>query len=174
MLLNNFYYINMASAVMCASTPTKYYVTAPNGTTRVATYSSAKSAGLLNGASFLTGIGSNGYFTTYGFCLGRGATPATKADYALEDMITSGLSCITYSTATNWYDDGAEKIWSYTMQNTSDADITIREIGKIGQFYSGNTAYHVMVDRTVLDTPITIPAGETKVLSHSIRINYPA
>ena len=60
------------------------------------------------------------------------------------------------------------------MQNTSGADITICEIGKIGRFYSGSKNYHVLVDRTVLDTPITIPAGETKVLSHSIRINYPA
>ena len=174
MLLNNFYYIDMASAVMCASPPTKYYVTAPNGTTKVVTYSTSASAGLLDGASFMTEIGSNGYFSTYGFCLGRGSTPATKEDYKLEDMITSGLSRIAFSTATNWYDDGAEKIWSYTMQNTSDADITICEIGKIGRFYSGGKNYHVLVDRTVLNTPITIPAGETKVLSHSIRINYPA
>ena len=163
----------MAAVMACSSPSSGYYLTLPNGTKKPGTYTSGHTPGPLMGVSFLTGFNDTGY-TNYGFCLGRGSTPATKEDYKLEDMITAGLSRAAYSTATNWYDGGFEVIWSYTMTNTSAADIEICEIGKVGQHYSGSTAYYVLVDRTVLDTPITIPAGETKVLSHSIRINYPA
>lgn len=172
MLTNNFYRV-MATVMTASSTPTAYYIKLPDGTTQTCAFNTAKSPNPLRSGSLVTDLGSAGY-ATWGYCLGRGSTPATKEDYKLEDMITSGLSQIASSFANQWDDTGVENVWSYTLKNTSDADIEIFEIGKIGSHSAGRTELYTLIDRTVLDTPIIIPAGETKVLSYTIRINYPA
>lgn len=59
------------------------------------------------------------------------------------------------------------------MKNTSSADVTIREIGYYA-CYDGNTKNsRVLLDRTLLDTPVTIPAGSIGQVVYTITFNYP-
>ena len=115
-------------------------------------------------------------YNSLGVVVGSGNAPATKADYKLENIITSGLKSVSSTNATDALDNGVENIKAIILQNTTETDITISEVGLIGMCYSGSgDSYYkyLMVDRTVLDVPVTIPAGESKAISYSIRINWP-
>lgn len=113
-----------------------------------------------------------------GVWFGRGATPPTADDYALEDVITSGLSIVNGSTFTISNPSEGKYIIqaSYTVTNTTEEEIIIREIGLFGgvAFYgnsSNNRACPVLFERQVLDEPITIPAGAAKVITYKITVN---
>lgn len=106
----------------------------------------------------------------FGIVLGTGTTPATVDDYWLEQIITSGLNV----QITNASQYGIYRL-TLTITNTSDSNITIGEIGAqapapcVG--VSGKKAF--MIDRTVLDSPITIPAGGIGKIEYEIKINLP-
>lgn len=112
---------------------------------------------------------------TYGgVYFGTGTTAPQKTDYKLESYITSGLS---FSGATrNYQDEGNGKhsyVADFVVRNTSDAAITISEIGYHGSLEVGASSYTpVLFERTVLDRPITIPAGESKLVSYKITFNH--
>lgn len=110
-----------------------------------------------------------------GQAFGTGDTPASEDDYTLESVITSGLSASAPSVTTEY--DSENNCYfrrmTYTINNTSDADITIKEVGTYrGIAYAstlgatGSSTKLLLVDRTVLDTPLTIPAGEAGVLRY--------
>ena len=109
-----------------------------------------------------------------GVLFGAGTAPATVQDYKLDAPITTGLSIIfpnnlTYAKG-NSFEDVAV---TYGVTNTSSSEITISEIGLVATIYiSGNLYESILVDRTVLDTPVTIPAGESKQIAYTIRFNY--
>lgn len=106
-----------------------------------------------------------------GIALGSGITPATVYDYKLESMITSGLS-VSISRSN---DEDNNIVFIFTITNTSASDITIGEVGVIQSSNTsagGGTAY-VMTERTVLDSPIAIPAGGIGQVTYTIRLNYP-
>lgn len=110
-----------------------------------------------------------------GMAVGSGSTPATENDYTLESVITSGLSASTPVASTE-YDDVNNcyiRRLTFTISNTSDSAVTIREIGTYRGIAYANTlganasSYKlVLVDRTVLDEALTIPAGEAGVLRY--------
>ena len=103
-----------------------------------------------------------------GVRFGRGSTPPTEADYALEDLITSGL---TASASKVIAPDGSYVEGAYVLMNTSDADITINEIGyfgKVANASSSNTGHCVLMERTVFSEPITIPPGGTASISYRV------
>ena len=56
-----------------------------------------------------------------------------------------------------------------TITNNNATDITIGEVGIVYQ--GSNTA--ALLERTVLDSPITIPAGGVSQITYTIRMNYP-
>ena len=171
MLTNNFYHLQSAHAI---STSISGKVVNTSG--------SVVNANAYNTEYYFTNLLAVGYDVVFshdaiGVVVGRGNTPASKADYCLENIITSGLKQQKTTYATKFLDGGAEVVKVFILENTSDADITISEIGTVGRtFTDRNTSSvaRVMVDRTVLDTPVTIPAGEMKTISYSIRLNYPA
>ena len=108
-----------------------------------------------------------------GICLGSGTTAATIDDYMLENPISSGLSAMV----TKVYDDEYNRTWVITLTNTSSDDITIGEIGYAGEaFYAASGSYstYALYDRTVLDSPITIPAGGVGQINYTIRFQFPA
>ena len=110
-----------------------------------------------------------------GVCFGTGTTPADINDYNIEAPITTGLTVTTPSrTSVNETDSYKEYTGTYGVTNTSSADITITEIGLKGQVYSDSSGAStaILVDRTVLDTPVTIPAGQSKQITYTIRFNY--
>ena len=107
------------------------------------------------------------------FVVGRGTTPATLDDYALEDLITSDLSC-TVATAV---DEDNDAVYKLTLTNTSSEDITIGEVGIHSTCYYGNNSSArtcwALLERTVLDTPLNIPAGGIGMIDYTIKLPIP-
>lgn len=112
-----------------------------------------------------------------GVVIGTGVTPATPDDYKLESLITSGFSTNNQSAATVSKDaTGVSVSASYWITNTGTTPLVISEIGAVGTVHSRSDAnVHdcALLDRTVLETPITINPGESKQVTYTIRFNYP-
>lgn len=118
--------------------------------------------------------------SNYGFAFGTGDTPATENDYTIESIISSGLSAsfspISYFTGENSYNSEDDEMSMYidiTLTNTSQDSITIKEMCRFGYGYYSDTKGSTpssrtvtLLDRIVLDSPITIPAGEVIVLRY--------
>lgn len=111
-----------------------------------------------------------------GVLFGAGTSPATTQDYKLDTPITTGLSIVfpkslTYAKGASFEDVAV----TYGVTNISSSEITIAEIGLIVAMLDAESLYdNFLVDRTVLDTPVTIPAGESKQITYTIRFNYGA
>ena len=62
----------------------------------------------------------------------------------------------------------------YTITNTGSSAFTIGELGLIAATYTNvSTNSKCLVERTVLDTPVTIPAGGIGQVEYTITFNYP-
>lgn len=117
---------------------------------------------VLNGYGKMITGGITGYEGTR---FGSGTTPPTGNDYRLENDIGESITVATPSavsvTETDTYIE-----YSATFGVTAKETVNISEVGLfMGSF--------IMVERTVLDTPITIPAGQSKPITYAIRMNYP-
>ena len=110
-----------------------------------------------------TGAGTNS--TTYIKC-GTGTTAATEDDYELEVGAT-GLTCDSVVTAVGSND---AKTYTATFSNTTDTDIVVTEIGffMCYAYTGGSPLDNFLLDRIVLNTPITIPAGESKAITYEL------
>lgn len=113
-----------------------------------------------------------------GIYFGTGTTAATKDDYTLEAPITSGLSFSGATKTIGQISDGVyAAIGTFDVANTSGEDITISEIGVVTYVNSVNnvttvyTGYPVLMERTVLEHPITIPVGESRLVTYTITFN---
>lgn len=108
-----------------------------------------------------------------GVIIGTGTTPATIDDYKLAgDMITT----FTYSkSVTITHDDDKTTITAlYTITNTGSAAFTIGEIGLMAASYSKTAeSYKCLVERTVLDSPVTIEAGGVGQVTYTISAEMP-
>lgn len=138
---------------------------------------------LIRSASF-TATGSS---ASYGVAVGTGDTTPTENDYNLASYIntlkTSASPAVNYSfdTTTGVYTSYVD----YTLSNETAEDITVKEIGKfirgmrtsaIGAAVNPTQSDYVsiMVDRTVLETPLTVPAGGSAILRYSFSYQYDA
>ena len=112
-----------------------------------------------------------------GVSFGTGTTPATVSDYFLESILyeaqisVSNPSTVSFSRG-DTYD---EYTATFGVTNETTDAITISEVG-LSAVANKTIATNpcVLVDRTVLDAPITIPAGESKQITYTIRFNYGA
>lgn len=111
----------------------------------------------------------------HGVFLGDGTTPPTKNDYSLSGNVITTIKT-TITKTSDVYDDGVASSAVYTVTNTGSEAITISEICLFGRC-NYNTGTSVMspflLDRTLLDSPITIPAGGVGQVTYTIRMNYP-
>lgn len=101
--------------------------------------------------------------------LGNGTTEPTPEDYCLESQITTNLSCDSVSVSRNT----TIKTYTATFSNSGTSPMTITEIGYVSRItytYSNwNFVYDdFLMDRTVLETPITIPAGESRTVTYEL------
>lgn len=117
------------------------------------------------------------YGTHGGVVIGTGTTPPTADDYALSGDIISTFSA---SASVERFNDenGAGVTATYMITNTGTSDFTIGEIGLIANIshstYSSSTnTLKALLERTVLDAPVTIPAGGIGQVVYTIRVNYP-
>lgn len=111
-----------------------------------------------------TGTIGNGYLM-----LGTGTTAPTADDYCLESPITTNLSCDSVSVSRT----SLIKTYTATFTNSGSSDITVTEVGFwicILYSYSNSDekSDNFLMDRTVLDTPVTIPAGESRTITYTL------
>ena len=113
-----------------------------------------------------------------GISIGTGGTPATVNDFNLESTISSGVSLSVSTTEAGCEPPGAPFLaYSVTITNTGSEAITIREIGYKqnikGAPYPGGTTNNstvCLLDRTVLDTPVTIQPGDAGVIRYTLKV----
>lgn len=108
-----------------------------------------------------------------GILLGTGDTPPTIDDHRLAgDIITTIASSVAVSFEME--EDGASLTSLCTITNSGSESITIREVGLFGKAKGGNSESDaVLVERTVLDAPLTIEPGSVGQLTYIIKLNYP-
>ena len=104
---------------------------------------------------------------------GTGDTPPTINDYNLSGNIITGL--VATKATTNLINSDSLSISTlYTLTNTGAEPVTIKEVGLGQSFkYHGSSENSCLIDRTVLDTPVTIPAGGVGQVEYTITFNYP-
>lgn len=132
--------------------------------------------------TFVTNPVATGSSPSQGIAIGGGNTPATENDYSIESIITS-LTCGSLSVDKS-YDSENGKMYYFvnlTLTNPTAEDITVNEVCRLARYHkvtnfgdavptSGNTGICVLMDRTVLDTPLLVPAGESAILRY--RVGY--
>ena len=102
-----------------------------------------------------------------GVIFGDGNTPVTAEDYKIAGNIITGIT--TSAALARSFNDGlAQIVATYTI--TASSEVTIKEIAAFAS--SGYNGMY-MLDRTVLDTPVTIPAGGVGQVVYTITFNYP-
>jgi hypothetical protein len=111
-----------------------------------------------------------------GVIFGTGTTPATEDDYNLSGELITTLSGSASVTVTADDNNGVVITAVYPLTNTGSAAVTIGEMGIICSSHnSGNNgaSYKVMYERTVLDEPITIPAGGVGTVTYTLNLKLP-
>jgi len=90
-------------------------------------------------------------------------------DYRLESQITTNLSCDSVSVSRNT----TVKTYTATFSNSGTSPITVTEVGYVSTIPYTYTSHgliydNFLMDRTVLKTPITIPAGESRTVTYEL------
>ena len=108
-----------------------------------------------------------------GVILGDGDTQPTPDDYKLAGNIITGVGYT--KTLTRVVSETAVTAKAiYTITNNNSTEINIKEIGIIGTTNGNSTASEkFLLERTVLDTPVTIPAGGIGQVEYTITFNLP-
>lgn len=117
--------------------------------------------------------------TGNGFRVGSGTTAPTENDYALESVITSGITGSGSTSVIHRNSDGnIEIVFALSIKNSSSSDVTIGEVGYYGvqicgtqEGSSSNNQYMVMYHRAVLNSPVTIHPGDTAVINFRVIAN---
>lgn len=107
--------------------------------------------------------------TAPGVYFGDGDAAPTEDDIALAGNYFTTFSCATSSLKVG-DDNGFTVQVTYTLTNTGSSSFTIREIGLvIPMRKSSSGSMYTFVDRTVLDTPVTIEPGGVGQVTYTIR-----
>jgi hypothetical protein len=106
-----------------------------------------------------------------GILFGNGDTPVTIEDYTLSGNIIDANSFTAQANRTVVFDDNGVSITAvYTITNTSGEDILFKEIGMV----AGPTGSELaLIERTLLDSPVTIASGGIGKITYTIRMHYP-
>lgn len=140
------------------------------GTTNV-TWSDLKSVNPLTTAMKNCGWNASGYYSSSGWvAFGKGDTPSTLDDYTLDDPCLNTeitTSAPSNATITNLRDCIE---YSGTYGVTALSDVTIKEVGLFANVDTSPN-YCALMDRTVLETPITLKKGESKQITYTLRFN---
>ena len=112
-----------------------------------------------------------------GIILGSGTTPATFDDYCLENRIVADGLTVSTNLTSQTDENGMCISAMITISNTTDEAVTVAECGVHCGGSSGSNGSkkynYVLLDRTVLETPITIEPGGVGQVTYTIRMNYP-
>lgn len=113
--------------------------------------------------------------TDGGVWFGSGNAAPTEDDFTLEAPL-EGIS-VSYSSSKPLvaYDGNGKGVAtaSFTVTNNNEAAVTIREIGCFSNIAPTSTAViPVLMERTVLETPITIQPGAAVLVTYEITFNH--
>lgn len=128
-------------------------------------YTISAMSSCINLLNHMSTTGSN---NTLYMMVGTGTREATENDYDLQ-TINNLLTCdsVVVNSSGNH-----TKIYTAVFSNTTSNDIVITEVGLYGnimyQHFGTPTYDRFLLDRTVLTTPITIPAGESKAITYEL------
>ena len=171
MFVKNWY--TMLKSAAMYSKPT---IVRPNGTTATASsydnfkcinigYDGTNTNGEVRLANVLKNINATTNQSNGGVAFGNGTHAPSMDDYTLSGSLVTAFTASAVMSKT----DNTLKA-TYTL--TATADITISEIGLFGLYYSGNR-YPFLIERTLLDEPVTIPAGGVGQVEYTITFNLP-
>lgn len=101
---------------------------------------------------------------SYGFLFGTGNILPAFDDYKLSGDIIPTVSIDSNIVTTNV--TGAENTYTQrlTIRNTGDEEITIKEVGRATNTYASATYNSILIERTVLDSSLTLAPGESGVI----------
>ena len=94
--------------------------------------------------------------------IGTGTGTVSENDYCLFNQ-DSNCACVSASSSTT---SNLTKEYTATFQNNSESDVTITETGIVGYVYIDNNFFTVLLEHTLLETPVIIPAGETRTITY--------
>lgn len=102
----------------------------------------------------------NGMFLVFG----KGTEEAKDSDYYLSNPYTAensnlaclGVSCVNSDTTIHF---------TSIIANNGDSPVTISEIGLI---FETGVSITIMLGRVVLDTPVTIPVGQSRSFTYEV------
>lgn len=143
---------------------------------------------LINDPANMWGIGRDGdgmypsmykvrtsYASSYGGVIfGDGDTPVKYADNKLSGNVISTITASANITKEN-SEDAIGVTGLYTITNTGSESITIKEVGLLVN--SRGTASEenaVLIERTILDEPVTIPAGGVGQVTYTVHVVCPS
>lgn len=111
-------------------------------------------------------FGSSGNFVY--LALGSGNTAPTFTDYTVTD-VTAQLTFVSGSLAK--INENMIISVSQTFRNDTESAITVKEIGfGFGQQSNQGQSVGILLTRSVLETPVTIGAGESYSFTYSIEV----
>lgn len=157
MILKNYYSLRAYSLFSIS----KGSVT-PTGTDTVVSYGSPNIKNIMQTRQ-------TSYTAGAGVVFGTGDTAPTMEDVKLAGSLVTTFTS-SYSQATGTDEQGPYVRTLYTLTNTGSAAVTIKEIGLLAQVASSTYA---LVERTVLDKPVTI-AGSKGVGQIEYIVHYDA
>ncbi len=114
-----------------------------------------------------------------GVSFGTGSTPANENDLNLESTITSGVTVTLTSRVAGCDAPGNPWLqYTFTITNATEEPLTIREIGykqtlrcATSPGRTNSTDVVCLLDRTVLDAPLILAAGDAGVLVYKLKTN---
>lgn len=143
------------------------YVVTPNGVETGTTYLQSSAP-----YSFYKDLGSirKSDSDGAGVVFGTGDTPPTIDDYKLSGSIITTITG-SYNKSYKYKDGQMVYSFLYTLTNTGSEPVTIREVGWLAGI--GGYSTYAYMNRTVLDTPVTIEAGGMGQVEYNIYVDIP-
>ena len=116
---------------------------------------------------------------TGGVRFGTGNSAESEDSVDLDNMITSGISVSLTSRVPGCVSPGNPTLtYTFAITNTGSSDLTITEIGYAQSVsaaskptLSSTNNPMVLLDRTVLETPLTLVSGDAGVLVYTLKTN---
>ena len=101
----------------------------------------------------------------FGVYFGDNGTTANEDDYMIRGTVLNNKIDLVKVLSHSIVDDTLNITAAYTIKNTSSESISIKEIGLIGRCSSSFT---LLLDRTLLDEPLTLATGETGEITYTM------
>lgn len=159
MLTNNFKAI--LNGLFVYSKNSKVSVVGKNGNKSVLTGGTSGYLSIIADADvYLSDVNYNGIY------LGSGESPVTRGDYKI-DLVKVGK--VTSAVSFGLDDDGKPyTLFSIAYSNNSSQNVKISEIGYFLTVSTVDNIGSVLIDRTLLDSPVVVAPGESCGIKYKI------